>query len=326
MGRILRHLFIAAALAAGLLSGPAFGQDYPNKTITLIVPFPAGGIADSGGRTIAKALGARLGQSVIVDNKAGAGGIIGGEYVANSKPDGYTLLTASNGVVVTYPFLFKKLSFDPRKAFIPVHGVSITPLMIAVRADAPYKTLAELIAYAKKNPEKVNFATVGQGSAHHILAELLQKEAGVKMTHIPYKGGSQAMVDFLGGSIDVMIDYQLGLAPLVEDGKILALGVAANERLPTMPKTPTFVEQGYKSVVVSAYTLVLAPAETPKPIVDKLAKTVEDMLADPEVIKYYSDRGSIMMKGYGPAELEKFLEDERAKTKLTLDAAGIQPE
>lgn len=322
----MRHLVIAAALAAGLLSGPAFGQDYPNKTITLVVPFPAGGIADSGGRTIAKALGARLGQSVIVDNKAGAGGIIGGEYVANSKPDGYTLLTASNGVVVTYPFLFKKLSFDPQKAFAPVHGVSITPLMIAVRADAPYKTLAELIAYAKKNPDKITFATVGQGSAHHILAELLQKEAGVKMTHIPYKGGSQAMVDFLGGSIDVMIDYQLGLAPLVEDGKIIALGVAASERLPTMPKTPTFVEQGYKSVVVSAYTLVLAPAETPKPIVDKLAATVADMLNDPEVIKYYSDRGSIMMKGYGPAELQKFLAAERVKTKQTLDAAGIQPD
>jgi tripartite-type tricarboxylate transporter receptor subunit TctC len=322
----MRHLVIAAALAAGLLSGPALGQTYPDRNITLVVPFPAGGIADAGGRVVAKALGARLGQSVIVDNKAGAGGIVGAEFVANSKPDGYTLLTAANGVTVTYPFLFKKLSFDPQKAFAPVHGVSISPLMMAVRGDAPYKTLAELIAYAKKNPDKLTFATVGQGSAHHILAELFQKEAGIKMTHIPYKGGSQAMVDFLGGSIDVMLDYQLGLAPLVQDGKAIALGVAAQERLPGMPKTPTFVEQGFKSVVVSAYSIVLAPAGTPKPIVDKLAAAVDDMLKDPEVIKYYSDRGSIMMKGYGPAELEKFLAEERVKTKQTLDAAGIQPE
>ena len=240
----MRRLSLALAALAAFVCNPAAAQDYPNRPVTLVVPFPAGGIANAGGRVVAKAMSNILGQPVIVENKAGAGGIVGAEYVAHAKSDGYTLLVASNGAVVSFPFLFKKLSYDPQKDFTPVHGVSISPLMIAVRADAPYKTLAELIAYAKKNPEKINFATVGQGSAHHMLAELLQKEAGVKMTHIPYKGATSAFTDFLGGSIDLMIDYQLQLAPLVEAGKIIALGVAANERLPTMPAVTTFVEQG----------------------------------------------------------------------------------
>jgi tripartite-type tricarboxylate transporter receptor subunit TctC len=235
-------------------------------------------------------------------------------------------LTASNGVAVTYQFLFKKLSFDPQKSFAPVHGVSITPLMVAVRSDAPYKTLAELIEFAKKNPDKINFATVGQGSAHHMLAELLMKEAGIKMTHIPYKGASAAFTDFLGGSIDLMIDYQLQLAPLAEAGKIKILAVAANDRLPTMPQVPTFAEQGYKSVVVSAYTIVLATAGTPQPILDKLSAAVAQLLKDPEIIKYYNERGSRLMTGYGPKELTEFLDQERVKTRQMIEQAGIQPE
>jgi len=322
----MKQLSLATVALALMLSGPAAAQDFPNRPITVVVPFPAGGIADSGGRVIAKGMSSILGNPVVVENKAGAGGIVGAEFVANAKPDGHTLLTASNGALVSYPFLFKTLSYHPDKAFTPVHGISQTPLMIAVRADAPYKTLAELIDYAKKNPEKINFATVGQGSAHHMLAELLQKEAGVKMTHIPYKGGSQGFVDFLGGSIEVMIDYQLGIAPLVESGKAIALAVASTERLGTMPKTPTFVEQGYKSVVVSAFTLVVAPAATPKPVVDKLAGALAQLLKDPEVVKYYADRGSQMLTGYGPAELKTFLEQERVKTKQMIEQAGIQPE
>lgn len=322
----MKRLSLAALAFALVLSGPAAAQEFPNRPLTVVVPFPAGGIADSGGRTVAKAMSGILGQPVVVENRAGAGGIIGAEFVANAKPDGYTLLMASNGVLVSYPFLFKTLSFQPDKAFTPVHGVSQTPLMIAVRADAPYKTLAELIDYAKKNPEKINYATVGQGSAHHMLAELLQKEAGVKMTHIPYKGGSQGFIDFLGGSIEVMIDYQLGIAPLVESGKAIALGVASAERLPTMPKTPTFVEQGYKSVLVSAFTLVVAPSATPQPVIDKLAGAVAQLLKDPEVMKYYADRGSQMLTGSGPAELKKFLAQERVKTKQMIEQAGIQPE
>ncbi|MDQ8727167.1 tripartite tricarboxylate transporter substrate binding protein [Bradyrhizobium sp. LHD-71] len=322
----MRRPSLALALLAMLLPGPTFAEDYPNRAMTLVVPFTAGGIADAGGRVVAKALSSLLGQPVVVENKAGAGGIVGAEFVANAKPDGYTLLIASNGVAVTYPFLYKKLSFDPQKNFTAVHGISISPLMIAVRASASYKTLPELIAYAKKNPGKVNYATVGQGSAHHMLGELLQKEAGVTMTQIPYKGATPAFTDFLGGVIDVMIDYQLQLAPLVEAGKIRALGVAAAERLPTMPDVPTFVEQGYKSVLVSAYSILLAPSGTPQPIIDKLAATVGDLLKDPAIVKYYGDRGSRLMTDYKPSELTAFLDEERKKTKQMIEQSGLQPE
>ena len=318
--------YFGALLTALFFCGPASAAEFPDRALTVVVPFTAGGIADAGGRTVAKAMSAILGQPVVVENKAGAGGIVGAEFVANSKPDGYNLLIASNGVAVTYPFLHKKLSFNPERDFTPVHGISISPLMIAVRSDAPYKTLPELIAYAKKNPDKVNYATVGQGSAHHMLAELLQKEAGVKMTQIPYKGGAPAYIDFLAGVIDVMIDYQLGFAPLVEAGKIRVLGVAAPERLPTMNQVPTFVEQGYKTVLVSAYSIVLAPSNTPKPVIEKLAATVKRLLEEPEIVKYYSDRGSRLMKGFGPAELAKFLEAERVKTKQMIELSGIKPE
>lgn len=322
----MRMFATALAALAVIFSSAATAQDFPNRAMTVVVPFSAGGIADAGGRVIAKALSTALGQPAVVENKAGAGGIVGAEFVANAKGDGHTLLIASNGTAVTYQFLFKKLSFDPQKDFTAVHGISISPLMMAVRSDAPYKTLAELIDYAKKNPEKVNYATVGQGSAHHMLGELLQKEAGIKMTQIPYKGATPAFTDFLGGVIDVMIDYQLQLAPLVEAGKIKVIGVAAAERLPTMPAAPTFVEQGYKSVLVSAYSILLAPTSTPKPIVDKLAATMAQILKEPEIVKYYGDRGSRLMTGYGPAELTAFLAQERVKTKQMIELSGIQPE
>jgi tripartite-type tricarboxylate transporter receptor subunit TctC len=321
----MKRLILAAVVAASFANA-AYGQSYPEHPIKLVVPFPAGGIADSGGRMIAKTLARVIGKPVVVDNKGGAGGVVGAEAVANAKPDGYTLLQGSNTALISAQYLLKKLSYNPEEAFKPVYGVSITPLMIAVRADAPYKTLAELVEYAKKNPEKINFATIGQGSTHHLLAELFQREAGIKMTHIPYKGATPALTDFLGGSIDLFIDYQLGIAPLVESGKIIALAVASDERLPTMPKTPTFAEQGYKSVVVSAFTIVLAPADTPQPILDKLVAAFPEVLKDPEMVKYYADRGSQMMLGYGPAELRKFLDEERAKTKKMIELSGLQPE
>lgn len=319
-----KFLTVAAAVFATVTT--AMADQYPSRAISLVVTFPAGGIADSGARTIAKSLSSRLNQTIIVENKAGAGGIVGGEYVAHAKPDGYTLLTGSNGLVATLPFLHKKLSFDPAKDYAPIHGVSISPLVIAVRADAPYKTLAELVEYAKKNPEKLNYATVGQGTVHHLLAETFQKEAGIKMTHIPYKGAAPAFVDFLAGVVDVMIDYQLGLLPLAEAGKIKPIAVAADARLKAMPDVPTFVENGYKGVVFSAFTGLFVPAATPKPIVAKLAASMVEVLKDPAVIKYYDDRGSQIMDGMGPEKFSAFLDNERVKTKETLERAGIQPE
>ncbi len=322
--KLLPTALTAIAAIAVATSAPA--QDYPNRPITWVVPFSPGGITDSGSRTVAKVLGEKLGQPVIIENKPGAGGIVGAEYVANAKPDGYTFLYASNGVVVTYPFLYKKLTFEPQKAFIPVHGMSSSPMLIVVRADAPYKTFGEMVAYAKKNPEKINYFTVGQGSAQHLLGELIQKEAGIKLTQIPYKGSAPALTDLLAGTIDMMLDYQSVMAPHIEAGKLRALGVSSDKRLAGMPDVKTLVEQGYPGAVFTAWSTIVLPAGTPQPIVDKLADAFAKTLAEPEIIKYFNDRGSNMMPDTAKEKLGAFFEAERVKTKAVIERAGIQPE
>ena len=316
---------IFGTLVSGLLASAGLAQDYPTGPITIVVPFAAGGPTDTVTRLVAEPMSKALGQQVLVQNVGGAGGTLGATQVAKAKPDGYTLLLHHIGMS-TAPSLYKDLAFDPVKDFAPIGLVTNVPMTIVARKDFEPDTLAELVDYARKNPEKINYATIGQGSTHHILAELFQREAGIKMTHIPYKGASPALTDFLGGTIDLFIDYQLGIAPLVDSGKIIALAVASEQRVSTMPKTPTFAEQGYKTVVVSAFTIVLAPADTPQPVMDKLVSVFPEVLKDPELEKYYADRGSQMMIGYGPTELKKFLDEERAKTKKMIELSGLQPE
>lgn len=319
-------LFSIAFLAVALvLGGPASAQDFPNRPLTLVVPWPAGGIADQGARVIAKAMATVLGKPVVVDNKPGAGGIVGGSFAANAKPDGYTMFYGSDTAMVGYPFVTKNPLYLPDKAFAPVHGVTASPFMIAVRSDAPYKTLPQLIDFARKNPGKINYFTVGQGSSLHLLMELLQKDANVTMTQVPYKGGPQGFQDFLGGQIEVMVDYQSGFAPLEASGKAIAIAVASTARMPGMPNVPTFAEQGYKSVVLGPFAVVAVPAETPKPVIDKLAAAIAQAHKDPEVVKFINDRGAVALL-YGPDETRAFLDRRRVMTKQLLDAVGIKPE
>jgi tripartite-type tricarboxylate transporter receptor subunit TctC len=227
--------------------------------------------------------------------------------------------------MVGYPFVTKNPLYVPDKAFVPVHGVSASPFMIGIRSDAPYKTLPQLIDFARKNPGKVNYFTVGQGSSHHLLMELLQREANVTMTQVPYKGGPQGFNDFLGEQIDVMVDYQSGFAPLEASGKAIAIAVASTTRLTGMPNVPTFAEQGYKSVVLGPFAVVAVPAETPKPVIDKLAAAVAQAHKNPEVVKFLNDRGAVPLL-YGPDETKVFLDRRRVMTKQLLDAVGIKPE
>lgn len=322
--RLFSRLF-ALLIVPFLVSESSYAQDhqdYPNRPITLVVPYPAGGIADVGGRVLAKELSVRLKQTVLVDNKAGGSGIIGAEYVANAKPDGYTLLSAATGTLILAPVLRENLSYK-LSSFEPIYGTQDTPLMIAVRADTPYKSLADVVAAAKKKPGALTFATIGTGSIHHILAELWQNEAGMKMLHVPYKGAAPGFVDFLGGRIDVMIDYQMQLAPLAKDGRIRILGVAAPARVPALPDVPTFVESGYKSVLASAFGAIVAPAGTPQPIIKKIADAFEDMFKSPEVIKYVEDRGSLALNLSGE-KLDAYLKAEVEKAKKVVERSKIK--
>ncbi len=316
----------AAAFALAAATTPALAQDdYPNRPITWVVPYPPGGITDNGARTVAKILGEKLGKPVIIENKPGAGGIVGAEYVANAKKDGYTFLYTANGVV-SYPFLFKKLSYNPQKDFIPVHGLQSGAMLVMVRADSPFKTLDDLIAYGKKNPNKLNYATVGTGSVQHLLGELFQKEANFQMTAVPYKGTAPALTDLLAGVIDISLDFAVTMKPQIEAGKLRVLAVSGDKRLANMPDVKTIAEHGYPGAVFTAWAAILLPAGTPQPIVDKLADAFGKTLDEPEVIKYFEEQGAGSMQGVSKEKLTAFFDKEREKMKAIVERSGIQPE
>jgi tripartite-type tricarboxylate transporter receptor subunit TctC len=322
----MRLSTIFAALAAAVLTTGAFAQDYPTRPLTYVVPFPPGGVTDNGARTIAKVLSEKIGQPVIVENKPGAGGIVGAEYVLNQKADGYTFMYTASGPLGAFGYRYKKLSFDPFTAFTPVHGMAFSPMLFMVRADAPYKTFNELVEYAKKNPEGINYYSTGPGSSNHLVAELLQKAGGFKMTQVPYKGTGPALTDLLAGVIQVVWEYPVVMKPYIDAGKLRALGITSEERMPLLADVPTFVEQGYKEAVFTGWATIAVPAATPKPIVDKLAKAYSETLADPVIIKYFNDQGAGILHGYSGDKLRKFIDAENVKYKDLITRAGVEPE
>jgi tripartite-type tricarboxylate transporter receptor subunit TctC len=323
MTRLLPSL--AGLLAVFAIATSALAQDYPTRPITWVVPFPPGGPTDSHSRMITKVLSEKLGQPVIVENKGGAGGIVGTEYAVNAKPDGYTVLYASSGAMTIYQFLHK-LSFDPAKSLVPVRGVSESPMLLMVRADSRFKTLADLVDYAKKNPEKTNYATLGAGSTNHIIGELLQADAGIKMTHIPYKGQAPALTDLLAGTVDLVFDLAVTMKPQIEAGKLRALAVSGSQRLASLPDVPTYAEQGYPGVVLAVGGFVMVPAGTPQPAIDKLADAVGQAMESPAVVKYFEDQGATSTANYVKQGLADFLAEKRAKMKAIIESAGIKPE
>jgi tripartite-type tricarboxylate transporter receptor subunit TctC len=316
------------ALALGLTLGalPAAAQDFPTRPITWVVPFTPGGLADIGARTVGKILAEKLGQPIIIENKPGAGGIVGAEAVANAKPDGYTMYYGSSGPMGVNPSLHKKLSYDPIKSFVAIHGIAISPLVIGTNPSKPYKTLKELVEYAKKRPGELTFSSVGVGSTHHLGGELLGLAAGIKLIHIPYKGSAPALTDVLSGTIDVLFDNAIPIKPQLEAGKILPLAVAATKRLPILPDVPTTAELGYPEVLMSSWSSAVVPAGTPQPIVDRLAAAFDAAMRDPGLIKYYEDNGSIVMTGVGKEKLTEFYVSEIAKFKAVIEKSGATAE
>jgi tripartite-type tricarboxylate transporter receptor subunit TctC len=322
----MKLLSISAALVAAAIASSAFAQDYPSRPLTYVVPFPPGGVTDNGARAIAKVLAEKIGQPVIVENKPGAGGIVGAEYVLNQKPDGYTFMYTASGPLGAFGYRYKKLSFDPFTAFTPVHGMAFSPMLFVVRADAPYKTFKELVEYAKKNPEGIHYYSTGPGSANHLVAELLQKSGGFKMTQVPYKGTGPALTDLLAGVIQVIWEYPVVMKPHMDAGKLRALGITSEERMPLLPDVPTFVEQGYPEAVFTGWATIAVPAGTPQPIVDKLAKAYSTTLDDPSIIKYFNDQGAGILQGYSGEKLRKFIDAENVKYKDLITRAGVEPE
>ncbi|MDM0110906.1 tripartite tricarboxylate transporter substrate binding protein [Variovorax sp. J22R133] len=283
------------AMALGI-SGGACAQTYPTKPVTLVVPFAAGGTVNLMGRLIAQRMGDVLGQPVIVDNRAGAGGTIGAGYVAKAPADGYTLLLGSMGQAVQ-PLLYKKLPFDGTKAFINVATFAAVPNVLAVSRQAPAQSVAELVAYAKANPGKLNMGSAGIGSINHLLGAIFMDRAHVSFTHIPYKGASSATTDLQAGQIQVVFANLPNVLPYAKAGSVRILGIAADKRSSVIPNVPTLAESGVNDVVVKSWYSVMAPAGTPLDVVKKLQDTVVGIANEKSFAAHLADQGAYPFPG-----------------------------
>ena len=290
---MLKKLFrtIAAAAVLAVAAPTVSAQGYPSKPIRIIVPYTAGGFADTGLRAITEQLGARLGQQVIVDNRPGAGGAIGVQAVAQAAPDGHTLLLGFDGTLVVYPHLVSKLPFDTLKDFAPVTKLGDGALLLVAHPSLPAKNLGEFIAFAKGKPGSYPFGTSGNGSTPHLAGELLKNRTGIPMEHIAYKGGGQATVDVLGGQIPLVFTTVATAQQHVKAGKLTALGVSGAKRSQGLPDTPTFIESGLPGFDVSGWVGVFAPAKTPRAVIERMQKAIAEVLTEPAVRARYETFG-----------------------------------
>ena len=314
-------LKIAAVLLA--LSVPAAAQDYPTKPIRLIIPFPPGGSNDVVGRMIALQLGERLGRQVIVDNRGGAGGIIGTEAASKAAPDGYTLLIISIAHAVS-PWLYK-LQYDPIKSFVPVSILASGPNVLVVHPSLGVHSVTELIALAKEKPGQLNYASAGIGSFQHLGGELFKLTAGIDMVHVPYKGGGPAMTDVLGGYTKIMFSSMVQTTPFVLNGQLRALGTSGARRNPALPDVPTIAEAGLPGYEATNWWGVVAPAGTPPEIVEKLHTEIAAVQESPKTKEQFAAQGADIVQ-MTSAEFGSFIEKEINKWERVVKEGGIKAE
>jgi tripartite-type tricarboxylate transporter receptor subunit TctC len=269
-------------LALAAFAGGAAAQSYPSKPVKIIVAFTPGSATDIIARVLADSFGKSMGQSFVVENKPGAGGILGTEAAKNAPPDGYTLTACPSGPFGINPGIYSKLPYDPVKDFEPISNLVLTPQVIVVGAQTPHKTLRDFVAAAKAKPGEIAYGSLGSGSTSHLTMEAFQQAAGIKLNHIPFKGGAEAQTQIMGGAFPVMSDTVPGVLAQVKAGKLRQLGVAIPQRSPFMPEVPTIAEQGYPGFESVGWIGLCAPARTPAAILDKLNAEVKKMLASPE--------------------------------------------
>lgn len=312
-----------STLAGLALSCAASAQGYPTKAITLVVPFAAGGPTDVVARTLGAAMTKTLGQSVIVENKTGAGGTIAAAYTARANPDGYTFLIHHNGMA-TAPALYRKLNYKPLSDFEYVSQVIDVPMTLVGRKDLPAKDFKELMAYAKANGDKINLAHAGLGAVSHLCGVLLRQAMGVSMTTVPYQGTGPAMNALLAGQVDLLCDQTTSTTPYIKAGSIKLYGVTTSSRLKTLPDTPTLAEQGLKDFQVVVWHGIYAPKGTPKEAVDKFGAALKAALKDPAVAQRLAELGAIVPSDakLTPAGLQTWLQQETTRYEPVIKAAG----
>ncbi|MES2531132.1 MAG: tripartite tricarboxylate transporter substrate binding protein [Pseudomonadota bacterium] len=310
-----------AAAALALLPALAAAQAYPTKPIRIVVPFPPGGSTDLLARRIGEKLGAVWGQPVIVDNRAGAGGTIGSDYVAKSAPDGYTLLMGVTGTNAISAALYPKLPYDVVKDFAPVSLVVSSPLVLVRNPNFAPKTVKELVAAAKAKPGSISYGSPGNGTSMHLTGEMFKLAAKVSMLHIPYRGSAGALTDLMGGQIDTMFGDFLVVWPQVEAGKVVPIAVTSAQRHKMLPNVPTIAESGYPGFEALSWQGLFAPAATPPAIVEQLNREVNKALASPDIQEYFGSRG-FTLGGSSPAEFKTFIQGEAVKWSHIVKASG----
>lgn len=323
MKKSIRIPILATLMVA--LHGVSFAQtNWPDGNVRLVVPYAAGGTTDFAARQIAQKLTEQTGKSFYVENKTGASGTIGTDLVAKSKPDGATF-QINDTTYAMLPHLFKKLPWDHANDLVPVTTLAVTPLVVVVGANAPYKTAKEFLEFARKNPGKANYGSGGVGSSTHLGAELLKQSGNFFITHIPYKGAGDAIRGVMAGEVDILVTAAPTAIPAVAGGRVRALMVTSPKRLPALPDVPTTAEVGLKDFNATNWFGIAAPKGTPKPIIDKLQAEVKKAFSSPDLLKRFAEQGA-EPGGIPVADFQKLVRDETQRWGKLIQAAGVQPE
>jgi tripartite-type tricarboxylate transporter receptor subunit TctC len=321
-----RRQLIQSAVSAALLPSLVQAQDkYPSKPITWICPYAAGGNADSRSRQVAKAMSAILGQPIIIENRAGAGGNIGTEAIARGKPDGYTIGMGNFAPLAVNHALFKKLNFDPANDIVPIGLIEKGPLILMVRNDSPYKSIKDIVAAAKANPGKLSYASGGIGGSHHLSGALLENAADIDLIHAPYKSGAAGATDLMGGQVQMMFEQMYSAMPAIKGGRLRALAITSKTRSPLLPDLPTMAEQGFPSVEVQNWQGLVAPKGIPADLVKQLNAALNRALQDPEVKDKILSQGN-EMGGGTPEQFAALIKTEAPRWGKVVKDAKIEPE
>ena len=320
----IKHMLLGAALAAPLATA-AWAQDYPRQPIRLVVPYAAGGMTDVVARVVGQRLGDALGQPVVVENKPGASTITGADFVASSRPDGYTLLAATNATLSANPWLYKNLRYDAVKSFSPIALVAVAPSVIVLNPKVPAGSMAELVQLARAKPGSLSYASYGNGSSAHLAGEMLRSRAGIDVLHVPYKGSAPAKTATIAGEVSMTFEPAFTGAPLIRSGQLKAVAVMGGKRSDALPDVPTVAEVGYPGMEMQAWVGFVAPAGTPQPALARLADEIRKIMATPEVQKQLVSSGAEPV-GYYLGDFAAYLRDESAKYKAVIEEARIKAE
>lgn len=315
--------FFAASITINLIAGSAAAQTYPSKPVRMMVPFPAGGGSDTMGRIVGTRLSERLGQQIVVENRPGAAGSIGADIVARAPADGYTILLGSTSELVQYPNVNPKIPYDPVRDFAPISLVGTIPLVLVVHPSLPVKNVKGLVALAKARPGEINFGSAGQGATTHLAVELFILLTGVKMTHVPYKGSPQAVADLVSGDVQLGIPTMPAALPFIKSGRVKVLAVSSAKRASNLPDIPSLDEAGVKGYDATLWTGMLAPAGTPKEIINRLHAEIAKVLALKEVNDALDKQGA-EAQGSTPEQFAAYIKSELAKWAKVVKEAGIR--